>query len=295
MEETQGEIRSRNSNLLKIAITTPKLITRSVQQREVFLPANKVFSTEGPPGSTRCGCQRSQKLVIGEFPQLSFFPLLPVWKEKAMESRDIIKTQKLSRLNKGLCYQNADCTVPVPGLSLGGSGGTAGLFLGAVWQHGPSPGPTHSLSVSQAAKMVKYFQPWLVPAETVPPAVWRWYRTDSAPPPFSVTMTRTYSRSRKALQNRAKWENALLWHWAQCVPKSSSWLSSAVQNEGLGEHLCLPESLRHLLYLSFLCPWLLFFFFSSECSLLWLVGEGVIFNLISNLYQIVFTMKYTET
>lgn len=149
--------------------------------------------------------------------QFSFFPPLPAWKKETTESKDI-NTGKIIHLNKGLVLIDLGwifriaakmpaVAIPLPGLSPGGcgsTGGTVGLSPGAEGQPGPDSW-SHTLSGrNQAGNMANFTsscgfclqrpcpQPW-----------WRRYQIDSAPPLFSVTMTMPYSRSRKALQNRA--------------------------------------------------------------------------------------------
>lgn len=94
--------------------------------------------------------------------------------------------------------------VPVPGLSLGGCGGTVGLSLSAEWQHGPDSW-SHTLSgMNQEDKTANFISScgFFLP-RPCPLPWWGWYQIDSSPPSFSVTMTMTYSRSRETLQNRA--------------------------------------------------------------------------------------------
>lgn len=180
--------------------------------------------------------------------------------------------------------------VPVPGVSLGGCGGTVGLSLSAEWQHGPDSWSHTPSGMSQADKTANFISSCgFFLLRPCPLPWWGWYRIDGSPPSFSVTMTMTYSRSRETLQNRAVGKCIALAVGPMC-PKIIQLTVQLCAEWGVGGvFVSLADLLRHLYYLSFLCPWLLFFILNVLYCVWWV--KVLIFNLISMLYQIVFTIK----
>lgn len=128
--------------------------------------------------------------------------------------------------------------------------------LGVEWQHSPDSW-SHILSGrSQMGKMANFIsscgffllrpcpQPW-----------WGWYWIDSTPALFFVTMTMTYSRSRKALQNRAVGKCIALAQGPSVSQNCAAGCPALCRMRGWGTiYVCLTHLLRHLLCFSFLCP-----------------------------------------